>query len=65
MLSPTMSQSPPAQEEEVQQPADGRIKLKRVSVACKRCRRLREKCVHQGKEEPCTACVKAGLSSQW
>lgn len=36
------------------------IKLKRAPVACKRCRRLRGKCVHESAKPPCDACRLAG-----
>ncbi|RDW80196.1 hypothetical protein BP6252_04834 [Coleophoma cylindrospora] len=36
------------------------IKLKRAPVACKRCRRLRGKCVHESANPPCDACRLAG-----
>lgn len=36
------------------------IKLKRAGVACKRCRRLRGKCTHEGAKPPCVACREAG-----
>ncbi|KAK0387863.1 hypothetical protein NLU13_4108 [Sarocladium strictum] len=33
---------------------------RRGTVACRRCRRLRTKCVHEGSEPPCEACRLAG-----
>ncbi|KAL1706778.1 hypothetical protein EV121DRAFT_289163 [Schizophyllum commune] len=36
------------------------VKLKRGSVACKRCRRLRSKCVHENATPPCVSCRDAG-----
>ncbi|THH19551.1 hypothetical protein EW146_g1636 [Bondarzewia mesenterica] len=38
------------------------IKLKRGSVACKRCRRLRSKCTHDNAVAPCVSCKEAGPS---
>ncbi|KAH7409581.1 hypothetical protein BKA64DRAFT_571596 [Cadophora sp. MPI-SDFR-AT-0126] len=35
---------------------------KRAPVACKRCRRLRVKCIHEGTVPPCIGCRKAGSS---
>ncbi|KAI5824388.1 hypothetical protein K523DRAFT_122477 [Schizophyllum commune Tattone D] len=38
------------------------VKLKRGSVACKRCRRLRSKCVHENATPPCVSCRDAGAA---
>ncbi|KAI6090473.1 hypothetical protein F4821DRAFT_229404 [Hypoxylon rubiginosum] len=37
-----------------------KVKLKRASVACNRCRRLRTKCNHRNARPPCESCATAG-----
>ncbi|KAF7550777.1 hypothetical protein G7Z17_g5474 [Cylindrodendrum hubeiense] len=37
---------------------------RRAPIACRRCRRMRSKCVHDKAQPPCKACLESGLSAQ-
>ncbi|KFA81040.1 hypothetical protein S40288_00822 [Stachybotrys chartarum IBT 40288] len=37
---------------------------RRAPIACKRCRRMRSKCLHDKAKPPCTACIEAGLGAE-
>ncbi|EPE04643.1 transcription factor [Ophiostoma piceae UAMH 11346] len=39
-----------------------RIIKRRAPVACRRCRRMRSKCIHNGAKPPCQGCAAAGVS---
>ncbi|KAF4987497.1 hypothetical protein FDECE_15419 [Fusarium decemcellulare] len=37
---------------------------RRAPIACRRCRRMRSKCVHDRAQPPCKACLEAGLGAE-
>ncbi|KAH7161342.1 hypothetical protein EDB81DRAFT_641838, partial [Dactylonectria macrodidyma] len=37
---------------------------RRAPIACRRCRRMRSKCIHDKAQPPCKACLESGLSAQ-
>ncbi|KAK7433173.1 hypothetical protein QQZ08_000104 [Neonectria magnoliae] len=43
--------------------AGGSIK-RRAPIACRRCRRMRSKCIHDKAQPPCKACDEAGLAAE-
>ncbi|KAJ2903711.1 hypothetical protein MKZ38_009449 [Zalerion maritima] len=46
-------------------PASGSAPIKRRSpIACRRCRRMRSKCIHDKATPPCKACNEAGLGAE-
>jgi hypothetical protein len=44
---------------------DKALAVKRAPVACRRCRRLRTKCVYKDLEPPCVGCTDSGLGQDW
>ncbi|KAL2692122.1 hypothetical protein Neosp_002528 [[Neocosmospora] mangrovei] len=37
---------------------------RRAPIACRRCRRMRSKCIHDRAQPPCKACLEAGLGAE-
>ncbi|KAM0426263.1 hypothetical protein ACHAPT_008616 [Fusarium lateritium] len=42
----------------------GSVIKRRAPIACRRCRRMRSKCVHDRAQPPCKACLEAGLGAE-
>ncbi|CAI6093848.1 unnamed protein product [Clonostachys chloroleuca] len=63
---PVPTQSTPPSRTSLRTPSEtpSQVVKRRSTVACKRCRRLRSKCVHETNNPPCEACRDAGLSHE-
>ncbi|KAL2142445.1 hypothetical protein VTI28DRAFT_1154 [Corynascus sepedonium] len=61
---PMVPAPPPEMGPEQVQPGGGQtatVIRRRAPIACRRCRRMRSKCLHEKAKPPCRACVEAGL----
>ena len=52
----------PSQPADPNNPNAQRVIKRRAPVACRRCRRMRSKCIHNGAKPPCQGCAAAGVS---
>ncbi|KAL2259426.1 hypothetical protein VTK26DRAFT_6901 [Humicola hyalothermophila] len=54
-------QTDPASQQLQPAPAPPVAIRRRAPIACRRCRRMRSKCLHDKSKPPCRACLDAGL----